>query len=270
MRLLHLSDIHFRRHYPRHHSTYLDALAKMTSPLDHLEHCFRQVDRNLLDGVVISGDLTETGDASDYRQLKTALASLLQGLPLIVTLGNHDHKPAFRQGWGLLDAGRPGADAPYHDVLDLKDFRILSLDNAAPGAPHGHISECQVYWLEQQLRHAGHRRLLLVCHHHLLPEQASIPPASFGKTFESLVENSRIEGILCGHTHHQFQGTFAGKPYTTAPSLSFCGKNKADGQVLFEENPGYQLIDLLETDFMVTPVYLYSRPRHLGDVIFPL
>lgn len=276
MRLLHLSDIHYRHHYPRHHSPYLDALSKMTSPLHHLHQCFQQIDRSQLDGVVISGDLTEGGGVEDYRQLKDTLRSLLQGLPLLVTLGNHDNKAAFRQGWDfhppLPTSGRNGSDGhiPCNSLMDLLDFRILSLDNAVPEFPNGHISNAQIDWLDQQLQLAGHRRLLLVCHHHLLSTQATLPPASFDGAFQTLVEHSRIEAIVCGHTHHPYQGTFAGKPYVTAPSLSFCGHKKADGQVRFDEHPGYQLLDFHENHFRATPFYLYAHPRHLGDVSFLL
>ena len=101
MNLLHLSDIHYRNLYKQTETGYLSVLAKMTPPLITLKKCFDQTDKSKLDGVVITGDLTEEGSEQDYKELKTFLAKELEGLPVIITLGNHDVKSAFLYRMGI-------------------------------------------------------------------------------------------------------------------------------------------------------------------------
>lgn len=266
MNILHLSDIHFRNQYEKAETGYLSALYQMTSPLVHLKKCFEQIDRSKLDAVAISGDLTEAGMQQDYRDLKVFLEKALGDIPLIVTLGNHDNKLAFREGWGLTTGDVSDPDAPYNAVLDVDDVRILSLDNAISGYADGIIIPEQFLWLKNALSDAVGRKVVLVLHHPLLANQADIPSASWEPDFYELIKNSGILGILCGHTHHSYFGSFADVPNTTAPSMSFRAKRGPGTYLEFEEYPGYQVCNFSDMGMAVNTVYLYHQPRFLKYV----
>lgn len=94
----------------------------MTPPLELLDRCLQLLgdeEKAQLDGVLISGDLTENGTADDYRNLRRELERRFPGIPLLVTLGNHDEKSAFREGW-LGQAAFPSCpvDPAFSAILE--------------------------------------------------------------------------------------------------------------------------------------------------------
>ena len=265
MRILHLSDIHYRNKYIETDSGYLSVLANMTPPLINLTQCFERVDKISLDAVVITGDLTEAGAERDYSTLKVYLTNKLGDIPICVTLGNHDNKEAFRKGWEQDD----GADntMPYNTTMAFEGGIVFSLDNALPGFPNGAISPDQILWLKDQLSKGIGRKKILIFHHHLLANQSDMPPAQWDSDLYDLVLNSDLDGILCGHSHHQYLGSFAGKPYTTAPSMCFRGKKgSTEHDVVFEEKPGFQICDFSDTGLEVEPFYLYEKPVYIKTI----
>ena len=265
MKIMHISDIHFRNDYIQTEEGYLSILAKMTSPLKNLKKCFEMVDKSCLDAVVVTGDLTEDGTETDYATLKAFLESELGDLPLCVTIGNHDNKPAFRSGWGLPSNVDEGA--PYNTTLLFEGGLIISLDNAILGFPNGAIMPDQLLWLRDQMSRGNGRKKILIIHHHLLPNQSETPPAQWDSEFYDLILKSDLDGILCGHSHYSYLGSFAGKPYATAPSMSFRGKSGiGDNDVLFEEKPGFQICHFSRTGLEVTPYYLYEKPIYIKTI----
>jgi 3',5'-cyclic-AMP phosphodiesterase len=262
MKILHLTDLHFRLQYERADKGYLSALALMTSPLIHLEKCFSQVDRSTLDAVVISGDLCEAGSPEDYRALKKFLDKWIGNLPLIVTLGNHDNKNAFRAGWDINKGGIRD-DSPYNSMLDVNGVKILSFDNAIVGFPDGAVTTEQYHWLRDALDNVSGHQVVLILHHHLKSNQADIPAAFWRADFSDLIKQSGIMGILCGHTHYSYMGNFYGVPYTTAPSMSFRAKKVSENILQFEEYPGYQICHFNDEGLSVETVSLYPEPRFL-------
>lgn len=266
MKLLHLSDIHYRDRYEKAETGYLSVLTKMTPPLVNLKKCFDQVEKKELDGVVITGDLTEKGTVEDYQKLKIFLDQELGSLPVAVALGNHDIKTAFRNGWGLSDANL-NDQKPYNAVYDLSGLKIISLDNAIAGYPNGVITHAQILWLEKQLIENKGKKIILIFHHNLMLGQDNLPSAYWDSHFYELIINSEILGILCGHTHYQYSGHFAGIPYATAPNMSFRGKNcNNQRDVEFEEFPGYQICDFTPDGMKTNPKYLYAEPKFLKIV----
>ncbi|MCC8065885.1 MAG: metallophosphoesterase [Clostridiales bacterium] len=115
MHILHISDLHYRRNYTAFASdNYERMLSAMTSPLITLD---RALDAAFaahpdIDLLLISGDLCDDGDAEDYRQLRTHLEARLGGIPMLVTLGNHDRKDAFRAGWLCTADDMASVEAP--------------------------------------------------------------------------------------------------------------------------------------------------------------
>ena len=267
MKILHLSDIHYREYYEKTDTGYLSALAMMTSPLVHLEKCFSQIDRSTLDSVAITGDLCEAGSARDYRILKSFLHKYIcKDLPLIVTLGNHDDKAAFHEGWDLPMVDSDNKNSPYNSFLDVTGIRIISIDNAILGYPDGAIIPEQFLWLQRVLQQDANRKVVLILHHHLLNTQADIPSASWDPVFPELLKKHGILGILCGHTHFPYHGDFMGIPYTTAPSMSFQARQVQGKYLRFEENPGYQICHFGNEGMKVKTIYLYDQPRYLKTI----
>ena len=219
MNILHISDIHFRREYETSEGGYKGMLAKMQSPLIPLEKYLHQLqERTTLDLVIISGDLTEDGEVEDYRYLKNWLQEALGETEMIVTLGNHDIKENFWAGW----FGEKASEKPYNQVVMYPEFTVISFDNSSYGYADGIVDEQQLQWLAEVLEEYKEQPIILVTHHHLLPQQSNMPKWPGTERFLALIEPYGI-------------------PYFTVASMSFVGENVGDGLVRFEERYGYNL-----------------------------
>lgn len=238
MNILHISDIHFRRHYEACEEGYKGMLASMQSPLVPLAQCLERVQQQTaVDLVIISGDLTEDGEIEDYRFLKEWLQDRVKDTQVVVTLGNHDIKEHFRLGW----CGEEASDRPYNQVMNYPDFTVLTFDNSRYGQADGCLDEAQFQWLDRTLRQLKDQPIILVTHHHLLSQQSSMPKWPGTERFLTMIAPYNIRCILTGHTHHPFTGSINGIPYYTVASMSFIGEDEGRGVVRFEEGYGYNL-----------------------------
>ncbi|MGX6961720.1 metallophosphoesterase family protein [Vagococcus xieshaowenii] len=241
MNILHLSDIHYRREYEASEIGYKAMLAKMQNPLIPLETCLTAIlQQTKLDLVIISGDLTEDGAITDYHYLKKWFYDKLNDIPIIVTLGNHDIKEHFRIGWCQEDS-QTASSNPYNHVATYPDFTIISFDNSCHGYADGIADEQQFQWLAETLEQEHDRPIILVTHHHLLPQQSSMPIWPGTKRFLDLIAPYNISCILNGHTHHHFNAEINRIPYFTVSGMSFVGEDEGEGIVRFEERYGYNL-----------------------------
>lgn len=299
MYILHLSDIHYREglgsregeggrcmtgkcspikpggQFPAPEG-YQNMLSAMQNPLIFLDECLNRVaeNREKINLIVITGDLTEDGTAEDYRCLKRHIQMKTGDIPVVVTLGNHDNKKSFREGWlGRETAGGSGShdacnSAPYHAVERVEGTVVISFDTSLQGVSDGCLDEERLDWLRSALEEAGNRPSILVTHHHLLPEQGQIPPLPGGKRLLSLIENSGVLCIFCGHTHHHYSGLAAGRPYYIADSLSFCGDDIGGGHVRFQEKYGYNIYRMEEGMVRMCRSETFANGRILGTLVF--
>lgn len=262
MKFLHLTDIHFLIKYPEVESGYNSIFNKMTPPMEQLKKGLSKVQD--FDAVLISGDLVEEGCKEDYIQLKKNLHELLGDTPIILTLGNHDIKPAFYEGW----LSQPPSDEPYNIYITIDDTTIISLDNSHKHYPDGIIDANQCQWLQETLNKCQTKQIILMMHHHLIKEQIELPHAQYDKRFYDIIKDSRIDMIICGHTHHAYEGVFAGKPYFTADNLSFSGEGTPYGYVRFEERSGLNYCELHNNQIKVINIPIETTQKFLGNVTF--
>lgn len=239
MKILHLSDIHFRRTYEPCTEGYKGMLLKMTNPLIPLAACLKQLlEEEPIDCLLISGDLTEDGEVEDYRFLKDFLYEKIGEIPIVVTLGNHDIKSNFRLGW----LGTTPTENPYNHIEEFEEFTVISFDSSCYGVADGKIAQGQLSWLNSALKKTADKPVILMTHHHLLSYQGPTPelPGS-QRLLELLRGQKNLICLINGHTHHQFTTQISGIPYFTVDSMSFSGEDQEDGTIRFEERSGYNL-----------------------------
>lgn len=132
-------------------------------PESRLRACIASINGRHADAdlCVVTGDLTEAGDAASYDRLRGVLARLRP--PVRLLLGNHDRRAAFR-------AAFPEAECDPHgfvqSVLDLDHTRLLfldTLDEAQPGA--GLLCRDRLRWVADRLAEAGGRAVTVFLHH---------------------------------------------------------------------------------------------------------
>jgi 3',5'-cyclic AMP phosphodiesterase CpdA len=168
--------------------------------------------------VVLTGDLTDHGEADEYA----ALREILHGYPLPVFLaaGNHDDPTALRAEF----AGTPhldGGDSTYYAV-DHGPARLVVLDSWIPQSASGRLGAEQLAWLDKTLLDQPDRPTLIAVHHPPVPLGLSLLDTMQLQDAPALAEviqsHQQVGRILCGHGHRIITTTFAGTVLTMAPS----------------------------------------------------
>lgn len=231
MKFLHLSDIHFLREYPKAEKGYNSIFNNMTTPLLQIKRCLDKIELNDVDFIIITGDLVESGEWEDYKVLKKELEGMFNGIPYFITLGNHDNKEAFYEGW----YNKEGSES-YNVLEDIGELKVIGFDSSQYKNSNGFISNNQYSWLKNQLEINEGKDIILMSHHHLIKEQFTTEAIQLKPNFEDIIRKSSVIGIFVGHTHHPYEGIFGDKPYFTAGSLSFVGYDESNGIVRFEES----------------------------------
>lgn len=213
MRLVHLTDPHLVA--PPGRLFGLDPLAGLRAALDHVAR--HQTAANL---VVLTGDLTDRGEAAAYAALREELARLPQ--PVVLLLGNHDDRPAFRAAFP--EAPVDGAGFVQQVVDDAGGSSLVALDTHVPGAAHGELCAARLAWLDAALDERRDRTVVVAMHHPPVP--CGLPGMDAiglqgAAAFWSLVQHhGNVRHVLAGHIHRTFFARHGAVTLSTLPGTS--------------------------------------------------
>jgi Icc protein len=169
--------------------------------------------------VVCTGDVADDLSEEAY-QLFVRFLNILPCRVLFVP-GNHDSRSLARR---YLTSNEASDEAPLTFVETLDGWVLIGLDTQAPGHVWGELSLAQIDWMRRSLRDTEPRNAILFMHH---------PPGSVGTPwmdailihntdlFVRALAGTRVQAILCGHSHFEFEGTVGGIPFFTTPATSF-------------------------------------------------
>lgn len=214
--LVHLSDTHLTSSGVRYNGVLDPAVA-----LDAVVAVLRTAiaEQRAPHVIVVSGDLTDSGDPDAYRRLATALRQL--GSQVIYATGNHDVRAVFHAEM-LGEHDRTG---PILQVHRLPGVRIAVLDSTVVGAGYGILAPGHLAELATELTRPHPGGTVVVLHH------APLPPPSPLLTYFALDRASRsalaavVRGtdtriILAGHHHLAGSGMLGGVPVAVAASTT--------------------------------------------------
>jgi len=201
--------------------------------------------------VLHTGDLIHDSGVAGYAHLRRALAPL--GLPLVATLGNHDDRAAFRQGFlKELDSD----DRRYYGVHAFDGLRIIALDSLVPGAIGGEVGREQLAWLADTLAEPAPRGTIVALHH-------PVALAGFSYLADGLLRDASdlaavlaphpIIGVLAGHCHAPSATSFAGTTVVTAPAVA-CQFAPDTLDAVISPASGFNLCALRDGALLVTSV----------------
>jgi Icc protein len=166
------------------------------------------------DAVVVTGDITDNGLVSQYRDAKKRLATVLCK-NIVVTSGNHD----YRSTGYLLFAHVFG---PRRTVT-IGNVVMIVVGTARPERDEGEIGHRQVVWLQRSLKRYKRKRKLVIMHHHLIqvPDTGpdNIPIVDAGDALRALVR-SKADLVLGGHRHRPWMWNIHNLPILHAGSVS--------------------------------------------------
>jgi 3',5'-cyclic AMP phosphodiesterase CpdA len=209
LRILHLSDTHLygdgRLHYG-----IVDTLAALDRVLA------RAASLTAVDVVVASGDLSDDGTAASYRALKGTLEpwAAERGAALVYAMGNHDLPEAFEEVLGARET-----------VVEVRGFRIVTVDTSVPGAGYGRVDGAELERLRTVLAEPSENGTVVVLHHPPVPPTTVLfEPLRFVDP-DPLIEvcaAADVRLILAGHYHHGLvtQAGATGIPVVVAPAVA--------------------------------------------------
>lgn len=190
--------------------------------------------------VLLNGDCAFLfGEEADYQLfLDNARPILDAGLPIHISMGNHDDRDQF---WKLVaPEGRKasGVADKYAVVVESPQvnwFLIDSLERimATPGS----LGEIQLDWLDHELGSRSDKPAFILCHHnfnfyHVKPHAKIIvdcadhrlpaPGLTDGKRLlDVLAAHSHVSAFFCGHTHQWNVVDWNGIRLVNLPSAAY-------------------------------------------------
>lgn len=201
------------------------------------------------DMLLLTGDLTESGDAESFARLAEAVSEC--PFPIWPMVGNHDDRDT------LLDAfpHTPSEGGFIHYPLECDGFRMLLLDTLEPGRHGGQFCEARASWLKAQLAAHPDTPTIIVMHHPPFEsgiawlDSAADEPwiVRFG---EAVAGHSQVRAIISGHLHRTIHTLWGGISLTVCPStaplvaldLTPIDPDRPDGRAMItDELPGYAL-----------------------------
>ncbi len=151
------------------------------------------------DVVVITGDITENGIQSEFKQAAEELEQL-KAKKVIYVSGNHDYRATgyllFKQYF------------PFNQVTQIDNTVMIVLSSARPDRDDGEVGHRQNLWLESTLANFKNHTKIVAIHHHIVPvpdtgaDQITIIDA--GDVLRSLTK-SETNLVLCGHRHRPWK-----------------------------------------------------------------
>jgi len=216
--IAHLSDTHLTSAGVRYNGV-LDSDAALARTVAVLREAV--AGGRHLDAVVLSGDLTDTGDPEAYRRLTAAVTSIAPGSTLpIFAIGNHDVRTTFHRE--LL---RRNVTEAILQVHRLGGLRIITADSTIPGAGHGRLTAAHLAELTSELATPAPAGTIVVLHHAPVPAPSPLLSyfaleATSRRALSEVITGTDVRLILAGH-HHLAQSAMLGSvPVAVAGSTT--------------------------------------------------
>ncbi len=175
---------------------------------------------NRPDLMVISGDLTDHGDADSFSKTAALLGAC--PFPLLPMVGNHDTREELLRAF----PGTPSEGGFVHYAVDREGLRIVCLDSLETARHGGGFCEARAAWLRGKLDEAPRMPVVIFMHHPPVvagigwmdPAEEEAWIARFGEALAG--HEHRILGIHCGHLHRPLATRFRGIPLSVTPSVA--------------------------------------------------
>lgn len=159
-------------------------------------------------GVMIDGDCAYLrGLSGDYDQLGRLLQPVRQaGLPLHLTMGNHDDRRKFADVLdGLTPRHRP-VESQLVSIVEARRANWFLLDSLMKvNVVTGELGEAQLGWLDRALGQRRDKPAILVGHHdpQFNPGGDRVTGLKdTGRLFELLRNHEHVQAYIYGHTHN--------------------------------------------------------------------
>lgn len=173
---------------------------------------------NDADYCVISGDLTDEGDAASYQLVRDIMTVL--PIPTLSIPGNHDNREVMRSQLSFPENIHPNF-IQYSVIKNGQ--RLILLDSLQENNADGYLCDERLDWLESELSKHKELPTLVFCHHPpgklFLPVQDQEQHNYGDKLLDKLCAAPNIGHLFFGHVHRPISGNFRGLSFTALQSI---------------------------------------------------
>ncbi len=258
-KLLAFTDLHIR-------ASNIIGLNPVNRFKEGLDHALKY--HSDAEGIVLMGDLTHSGSASEYEILKTVLAGVK--LPITFLMGNHDRREAFLSVFPdiILD------EAGYvQTIQDIDAWKVISLDTL-DGPPYpdrhhsGRLCTDRLTWLANALDQSLDKPVVIFLHHPLgdvgFPGMDDIKLSNSENILELAKSHPMPVHVIAGHVHRTISGMWSGVPYTIFKSP--CHQQPLDFDVanssLAVDEPGAYGLLLFDRENLIVHSEDFAIAKH--------
>jgi 3',5'-cyclic-AMP phosphodiesterase len=192
------------------------------------------------DLILVTGDVSQDGSEEAYVRMHDAMQ--FWGVPVYWLPGNHDHFSLMRQVVGSSQA------SPC--FVDIGAWRLVLLNSQIERDVPGRLTSSELEFLDQSLKSAGDRYILIALHHHpvflnsqWLDTVALLNPEDF---FNIVHRYNRVRAVIWGHVHQSFESKLKDILLFSAPSTCVQFKPQSEDFALDTLAPGYRWFDLYD------------------------
>ena len=155
--------------------------------------------------VFINGDCAyHNGEAADYQTLLGLLQPIRErGLPLHLSMGNHDNREHLWQNIPESEAHAGGLDDRQVMIVECQRANIFMLDslqktNVTPGL----LGEKQIAWLTSALDAHQQKPAIVMVHHQPDESEKTSGLTDTKALLDALLPRRNVKALFYGHTHH--------------------------------------------------------------------
>ncbi|MDC0534336.1 metallophosphoesterase [Francisellaceae bacterium] len=171
------------------------------------------------DVIILCGDLAQDGLETDYEFMCEQLNQYFPDTPVYAIAGNHDNQGNLKR---VLN-GQQSITYLDNGSIETESHQFIFLNSNITNYTEGYISENTLTWLQSLLK-VTIKPVYIFTHHHTIPINLKIDDyiiknrADFLNTLTPYA--SKIDAVICGHTHSHTSNIENGIKFITLPSAS--------------------------------------------------
>ena len=187
--------------------------------------------------LMATGDISAHGTEAAYETFSQLMAET--GIPYAWLPGNHDDFQLMLEGLSI---------SPYCPVLDVGDWRLVSLNTSVPAQVGGRLADSELAFLDATLAAEADHHVALFMHHPPLDIHCrwlDRQQVANGDALAAvLARHDNVRALFTGHVHQRGRHCFNGIPLYTTPSTCFQFTPRQIDFAVDTRPPGYRWIDL--------------------------
>lgn len=175
--------------------------------------------------LLVNGDCAyKDGQPGDYQVFTDLMKPFsAAGIPIHLTLGNHDHRQRFWESLKNAPAGDPPVENKHVSFVPGERANLVLLDSLDQvNQTSGLLGEKQLAWLAKTLDVHADKPAIVISHHH--PQGKLIQTKGLVDTQELLdvlLPRKQAKALFFGHTHHWSVSEIEGLHCVNLPPVAY-------------------------------------------------